>query len=291
MTEATAAQLRSASWPHLRVFKLRSDSLGPTFTENILRRLLGQLPMLQGFICSPGLLNRAGVVALTQINLLKLRALHVEPESDAMPDFMKGNWPHLKCLSLGRGLRNEDLQHLVTCPWSSLEQLELHGCSMTRTGMAHLTHAHLPMLKSLSFVNVSMLDSGRELRILAQGIWPQLLKLEIRHVPIIEERFQELALGDWPRLRVLTIENRFIFHDIMPYFVTASWPDLACLTVCGTHHAWDAASSIHLCMQKWPALQLLTLGPRIPRHSTDIVEMAKDKWPLLTVHVRDPRPK
>ena len=102
----------------------------------------------------------AQVTALIEIDWPLLQTLCIEPEDDAIPVLMNGNWPELKDLSIGNGLGNAGFEHLSRLPWSTLHRLQLTFGQATPSGMYSLIHAHLPQLQELSFVCVIWYTEG-----------------------------------------------------------------------------------------------------------------------------------
>ena len=175
----------------------------------------------------------AQVTALIEIDWPLLQTLCIEPEDDAIPVLMNGNWPELKDLSIGNGLGNAGFEHLSRLPWSTLHRLQLTFGQATPSGMYSLIHAHLPQLQELSFVCVIWYTEGEGenrgedcFAMLAQANWPLLSKLELIGVDASHEGTRQLVTGQWPMLQTITLDPFDITDRDMPLFVQAHWPNV-----------------------------------------------------------------
>ena len=295
ITAAAAVQLSNATWPLLKRLLLETSLyLGSAYDSQVFHNFQGKWSLMQSLTVKSGKLDHAEVVALTQIDWPSLHSLTIDAVSGALPALWKGNWPQLRHLSIGDGLndeQDEDMQHLSTCPWSSLNSLELHNCTITTEGMAHLVQAHLPQLKHLALVNVRLSQGWPDgdwahIATLAKGNWPYLTTLEVTSSVVDAVCIDELIFSDWPHLQALSFQG--CFSDRADKLIArAPWATLTCLKLCGSFDgAWVM---IDECMHRWPALQSLTLGPsRSYAYLTKaIIRAARRIWPLLLVQFID----
>ena len=160
----------------------------------------GKWPLLEHLtIIGFAKLNQAQVTALIDTAWTSLRSLHIEPLDSALPDLFNSNWPKLTELSIGGGLSDEGLGHLSSCPWSTLQCLQLVDCKFTSKKMKGLFQAYLPQLKELSFKRVSSTD--------ATGI--------------VKGCFALFLQGSWPELSLVALENGYA--DSVSALARSNW--------------------------------------------------------------------
>lgn len=259
MNEAAATQLKIASWPLLRTLTISHAYMGQPLAK-IFDQFQTKWPSLREFTCLAGVLDASAAVALNKLDWPMLRCLRIDVCSQAVPALMQGRWHHLKQLSLGVGLNDNNMQHLRGYSWNCLGELQLHSCRLSAVGVLCLTQAHLPGLKRLSLVDVKLFGGASSLVPLSRGSWPELTEL-IVDLAVDDDIFvHELVLGAWPCLHTLTLENVYFSSRAVSDLIRAPWPALKSLTL-GGHH-WDPAVVTASCTGRWPALEMLTIGHR-----------------------------
>ena len=158
---------------------------------------------------------------------------------------------------------------------------------MTAIGTTCLIQAYLPNLQELSLINFT---DVRNVCLcfakLAQGKWPLLSKLELHCcVNTTQDCIRVLATGKWPRLRTLIFDNADFFYEDITGLTEAYWPALRSLTLVGW---FENTVVLQSCMQKWPALESLTVCASSPTVSAAILEQASNQWPSLQVRFKRP---
>ena len=267
------AQLSKGAWPELQRLYLghvNSDTFDP---------FSGKWPSLEA--SSAGCTTNA-VAALVAIEWPLLRTLAValqRNDNDAMPQLMKGQWPQLRNLSIN-GLCGDNLNHLRNCPWRSLERLQLSDCRIPRHGRDCLVKAYLPNLQELSLVGVGppIQTPFSCCALLADSNWPLLSKLELIRIPTTRSL---VAAGNWSHLQSLVLHHVRFFAEDSPILMKAHWPALRSLTLIG---CFETSTVLDSCMQKWSALESLTVRVSTDRVSAVILGKASSQWPSL--HVR-----
>jgi len=293
LSNSSAAQLSNEVRPVFSVTNASGYTYDTLFDprENVFPQFQGKWPLLERLTVTLFRMDIAQVTALAEIDWPRLQTLCIEPEDDAIPALMMGNWPQLKDLSI-ENLGNTAFKHLSSLPWSTLQRLQLTVGQASPSGMYSLIQAHLPQLHELSFVDVLWYtdgegeDSGEDcFAMLAQAKWPLLSKLELIGVDASHEGIRHLVTGQWPMLQTVTLEDSDITDRDVPLFVQAHWPNVQNLTLVG-HGYLEHMEVLDICMHKWPAMQTLKL--RIDTDQANNVgmsNMARDRWPSLDLQL------
>lgn len=296
---AAATHMSTASWPMLRRLELStlSNCEHKYFSwPQLFQSFEGRWELLQEFACPTACLDKSAMVALTGLDWPMLALLDITLSPEAMPVLVQGKWPHLKHIYLKACYRSKgiSIHDMSSCwsGWSSLEVMRLRLCNISHEAANQLVKAHLPSLKRLCLLELSLVDGAQSLRPLCQGSWPHLTELSIhlknRQSP--DDSFVwPLVSGAWPSLQTLTFAFD-VSQAAIAVLLQASWPSVASLLLGGDRE--NHATVIAACVHKWPALKSLTLRCSLSPGGVDVegdvlVFWEKEKilimrrWPLL----------
>ena len=223
------AYLVTASWPNLEFLDLSSNQLVPA---DLARLCTGKWPQLRKLDLSSVLINQ-------NLNNPRLRD---DADSMCMDDFSQAEWPNMSHLRLfGCQVREVGMKSLICCQWSRMQELYISSQTLHTSDFHQLSQAHWPLLQVLSLSNTKLNEQG--MTEVIKGDWPKLACLDVSYNYDDSEPYgshwvgfdtattKVLAQGKWPLLEKLNMHCNFLNAVGMSELVKGDWPLLKVLDV------------------------------------------------------------
>ena len=230
LDSGSIAYLVTAPWPNLEFLDLEGNRLDPA---DLAQLCMGRWVQLRKLDLSS--------FCKSTLDHWRLREEVVSLFTD---DLSRAAWPSMSHLRLcDCEVRDVGMKSLVCCQWSRMQELDISSQDLHTSDFCQLGQAHWPLLQVLNLRDTML--NEQDMTEIIKGDWPKLACLDVpynygaygSYVWLGDtEGFDTattkvLAQGKWPLLEKLNMRGNFLDAAGMSELVKGVWPLLKVLDV------------------------------------------------------------
>jgi len=261
--------LVSKKWPHLEELNVRGTEIKTEGVQFMVAN--SNWPNLKKLNISSNAIQEEGIKMLVSAKWPLLEDLnlyattipfHLYHGRSIQLFFDQAQWPNMKKLAIHQNpIGIPAFEALVSIDWPHLEDLNLHGTTITLEKLQLLVHkSNWPNLKRLDIAANEIRDEGLDM--LTQAKWPLLEDLDLWHTRITDRGIESIVIkSHWPNLKTLNLSENPIQDGGLEILASAKWPLLQELDLRDTKITTKGLKFIN--KPQWFALKTLKTPSRL----------------------------